>query len=257
MVKNTSKKRGRDDSTTVRESKPLIPVAEFCRLACRISKCSHKCDRTCVLCGHGRRSFSLLIGALFFTLNGVLYFKVISAIYNHTSVQQWHAQAWPVVEVLGVKVRFVFHVFVSPSGFCSPLTSRTIPVQLPKSTIFCRYEVLCFERIREFSCTGQHSFLCSSSYCKGRRFRREFNFVAFVYFKKVPNSKPNFLSWPAASRREYEIKFHANGFVRKHMKFFTYKIFFFYSVLVNNMSNYWTAVFALEKAALSLSLALP
>ena len=100
-------------------------------------------------------------------------------------------------------------------------------------------------------------------FCKGRNFRKEFNFVAFVRLKRAYgtklNSIPNFPPCPAVSQRvtsqkgmlctakkryttppslrhkrvrsswKYEIKFRTNGLVRKSTKFFAYENFFFYS----------------------------
>ena len=95
-------------------------------------------------------------------------------------------------------------------------------------------------------------------YCKRRNFRREFNFVAFVYLKKYEiNFDTNFSStWFAGlsivsscfhslwSFREYEIKFHTKGYERKSTKFFAYAKFLLlqYAVFTQdaaNFSNQW------------------
>ena len=81
-------------------------------------------------------------------------------------------------------------------------------------------------------------------YCKGRNFRRKFNFVAFVYLKKYKikfHTKFSCVHMPGgwlpheqliadgSGHPESTYMFRAKGFVRKCTKFFACENFFFYS----------------------------
>ena len=120
-----------------------------------------------------------------------------------------------------------------PSGW-GPLALPSIVVSHISIRLYC-------------ACT-----LASHHYCKRRNFRREFNFIAFVYSWKMYEisfhtkfsstwfaglsivSASFYVFW---STWEYEIKFHTKGFGRKSTKSFAYENFLLYSTRTTTTAN--------------------